>query len=310
MVHYKICIIGTMDMTTHLVQEMLNNNMSIDLIVGINETKVSQDIISSFSSLHSLAIKHNIPFFAVDSYSMQDAKTQTFFCENTFDLGICAGWQRLIPKNIIEKFKHGIFGFHGSCAYLPYGRGRSPLNWSLIKNDKRFILHMFKFDEFADSPNIFSKKMFEINNFDTIKSLYYKVSLCAFKLTQKLIAAYNTNFIKIQIENTDFEHFYLKRTPDDGKIDFTKRTQEIYNLIRAVTHPYPGAFAYINGNTKKTIYIWKAAPFDNMIDFSMHKIGSVMYVLDENLIIRTLDGSLMVTEYESTEKIEQNDFLS
>ena len=46
--------------------------------------------------------------------------------------------KRLIPIDILEQFSVGAFGMHGSSMDLPLGRGRSPLNWSLIEGRKFF----------------------------------------------------------------------------------------------------------------------------------------------------------------------------
>ena len=37
-------------------------------------------------------------------------------------------------------------------------------------------------------------------------------------------------------------------------IDWSKSNREIYNFVKAITHPYPGAYTYING---KKVYVWK-----------------------------------------------------
>jgi len=49
------------------------------------------------------------------------------------------------------------------------------------------------------------------------------------------------------------------RKPEDGRIDWHKSAIEIYNLIRGVTHPYPGAFTSLDG---KKVIVWKAWPVE------------------------------------------------
>ena len=49
------------------------------------------------------------------------------------------------------------------------------------------------------------------------------------------------------------------RKPADGLIDWTNSAVQIYNLIRGVTHPYPGAFTYLDG---KKVIIWQAWPVE------------------------------------------------
>ena len=206
------------------------------------------------------------------------------------------GWQRLIPAAVLERFRHGVFGFHGNCAYLPFGRGRSPLNWSIINGDTRFILNLFRYDEKADSPNIFANEMCAITPYDTVRSMQYKNIICSKNLIRRLLAAYKEGNISIRQESKDFDSWYEKRTPEDGKIDFHGRTRDIYNLIRGVSAPFPGAFAFVKG---EKVIIWEAVPFDEMLDFSDYKPGEVIEVFDGQPVVRTVDGSLLIKNYEA-----------
>jgi methionyl-tRNA formyltransferase len=305
--HYKIAIFGVKDTTLEIVEYIQNKICNIDLIVTINNEVLSNNHVSGFSELASVGEKYNIKIFESNSYALRDNECKDFFENNTFDIGISMGWQRLIPKNVLDKFSFGIFGFHGSCGYLPYGRGRSPLNWSIIQGAKRFILNLFQYDVEADSPNIFMKYMFEINPFDTIRTLQYKQLISAKVLIKRLMEAYHMGEIPINNDSKDFDSWYEKRTPDDGKIDFSQKTREIYNLIRGVTHPFPGAFAYIVENK---ITIWEAYPFDGIMDFSGYCPGEVVDLFDKNILVRTLDGSLIINEYEYKDKIFVGDILT
>lgn len=89
------------------------------------------------------------------------------------------------------------------------------------------------------------------------------------------------------------------------------RTREIYNLIRGVAAPFPGAFAYINeaDDEKKKVIIWAARPFDEMIDFSGYEPGEVVDLFDDRVVVRTVDGSLLIDKYESAQKIMAGDVL-
>ncbi len=288
---------------------MIEHVAKPDCIITVDESAIKTSAISGFSSIDAFAEKEGIHLFKVSSYSMQDDRTKEFFSENTFELGVCVGWQRLIPKYVLDSFSAGIFGFHGSCAYLPYGRGRSPMNWSIIKGDKRFILNLFKYDENADSPNVFANRMFEINEHDTIRTLQYKNLICSYEMVKELWAAFCSNSIKISTSTKDFDSLYPKRTPADGKIDFCARTAEIYNLIRGVAKPFPGAFAYINNEDGCLIRIWEAVPFDSIIDFSKYCVGEIVEIYDGQLIVRTLDGSILIKNYDCDVALNKGDIL-
>ncbi|MCH5339952.1 MAG: hypothetical protein J1E01_00660 [Acetatifactor sp.] len=304
--NYKITVFGAKDTTYEIIEYIENNLEKIDLIVTIDEAVLENSNVAGFKSLKTLAQKYHIDIFETKDYTMQDDASRSFFENNEFELGISMGWQRLIPEYILESYKYGIFGFHGSCGYLPYGRGRSPMNWSVINGDSRFIMNLFQYDKAADSPNVFDNIMFEINDFDTIRTLQYKNLLCAKDLISRLLKAYKNNAIMIKTETHDFDFWYKKRGAKDGKIDFRLKTREIYNLVRGVTKPFPGAFAYVN---EEKVTIWNAVPFDQLLDFSRYCPGEVVDIFDGKPVIRTIDGSLLINEYESIVELMQGSIL-
>lgn len=293
---YKVVVFGVKDTTLEIVEHIQNKICGIDLLVTINKEALAKNHVAGFSELSAVGEKYNIPLFESGSYALSDKACHEFFENNTFNIGISMGWQRLIPEYILNRFPFGIFGFHGSCGYLPYGRGRSPLNWSIIQGDRRFILNLFRYDAEADSPNIFDNRMFEINPFDTIRTLQHKQLICAKLLIKNLIDEYGKGKVAVRNDSKDIDTWYEKRKPEDGKIDFSReKTYEIYNLIRGVTHPFPGAFGYING---ENITIWEAYPFDGILDFSNYCPGEIIDIFDGNLLVRTIDGSLIIKNYE------------
>ncbi len=293
--NYKVVIFGVKDTTAEIVKFVHKNLCPVDLVVTIHPDVLSGNQVSGYQGLSYLKEEYGIEVFEARSYGLKDEETVRFFQENTFELGISMGWQRLIPSAVLSRFQHGVFGFHGSCGYLPFGRGRSPLNWSVIKGDTRFILNLFQYDEKADSPNVFANEMFSVNPHDTIRTLQYKNILVSKRLIAKLIGAFKEGSIKVRRQSRDFDGWYEKRTAQDGRIDFKERTRDLYNLIRGVTRPFPGAFCFCGG---KKVTVWSAHPFDEMLDFSMYAPGEIIDVIDGRLIVRTVDGSLLIEEYE------------
>lgn len=304
--NYRVVVFGVKDTSENIVEYIHNNICKVDLVITISDEASKRNKIAGFKGLGILTEKYGIPVHEADSYFLTDEKTQKLMEENSFDIGISMGWQRLVPAYILDKFQYGIYGFHGNCGYLPFGRGRSPLNWSIILGDTRFNLNLFRYDEKADSPNIFATEMFSITEHDDIRTAQYKNMICSKSLIRKLLKAYQAGNIEIRTESKDFDSWYGKRTAADGKIDFHDRTRNIYNLIRGVAAPFPGAFAMVN---EKKVTIWKAHPFDEMMDFSQYAPGEVIDVFDGKPIVRTVDGSLLIDEYESDIEIKTGDLF-
>lgn len=304
---YKVVVFGVKDTSENIVSFIHEQICPVDLVITISPEVTKKNQVSGYKGLSVLTERYGIPVHEADSYFLTDEKTQNFMKENEFDIGISMGWQRLVPKSVLDCFRYGVYGFHGNCGYLPFGRGRSPLNWSIILGDSRFNLNLFRYDENADSPNVFATEMFSITPHDDIRTAQYKNMICSKNLIRKLLKAYQEGNIVIRTESKDFDSWYNKRTAVDGKIDFHARTRDIYNLVRGVAAPFPGAFAMI-GEEKVTI--WKAHPFDEMIDFSAYAPGEVIDIFDEKPVIRTIDGSLLIDSYESAHPIQVGDILS
>ena len=304
---YKVVVFGVKDTSENIVEFIQNTICPVDLVITISPEVTKKNQVSGYKGLSFLTEKYGIPVHEADSYFLTDDRTQKFLRENEFDIGISMGWQRLIPASVLDCFKYGIYGFHGNCGYLPFGRGRSPLNWSIILGDTRFNLNLFRYDEKADSPNIFATEMFSITPHDDIRTAQYKNMICSKNLIRKLLKAYEEDNITIRTESKDFDSWYEKRTAVDGKIDFHERTRTIHNLIRGVAAPFPGAFAMLH---EKKVTIWEAHPFDEMIDFSAYAPGEVVDVFDEKPIVRTVDGSLLIVRYECEKKLQPGDILA
>lgn len=303
---YKVVVFGVKDTSEHIVRFIRENICPVDLVITISPKVTEKNQVSGYKGLSGLTDQYGIPVHEADSYFLTDKKTQDFFAQNEFDIGISMGWQRLIPASVLDRFAFGIYGFHGNCGYLPFGRGRSPLNWSIILGDTRFNLNLFRYDEKADSPNIFATEMFSITPHDTIRTATYKNMICSKRLIRRLLDAYAAGNVEVRTDSRDFDSWYMKRTAADGKVDFHARTRDIYNLVRGVTAPFPGAFAYVGG---EKITIWEAHPFDEMMDFSGYAPGQVIDIFDGKLIVRTVDGSLIIDRYECSVAVKELDML-
>ena len=288
---YKVVVFGTKQSTSYLINKFKDD---IDLVVTVNDNKSYN--IAGKGDVIGTANDNNIECYSTDDYTLKSCKE--FFENNEFDIGISYGWQRLIPNSILGKFKHGVFGTHASPLGLPYGKGRSPLNWSIIRGFRQVYFNLFKYEVKADSGMIYSKTKFEINDWDTIESIKVKDLIVTKSQVGKLIEDYNNNNIKLFSQKDNIEEtFFPKRSPKDGKIDLSLGVRDTYNLIRGVTKPFPGAFLMCDD---MKITIWDAVPFDNQLDFSDYKVGEIIKFVEgtSKFILKLVDGTLLVNDYE------------
>ena len=295
MLNKKIVLAGCLEAGWELFQSLLKNGIVFDHIVTVHPSDMEKHVISGYKDFSDIAEEYNIPIYHVKSYSLKDRADIDFFKEHKFDLLIQGGWQRLFPEAVLDTLSIGAVGVHGSSDFLPKGRGRSPMNWSIIEDKKRFILHLFLIKPGVDDGDVFDYEIFDINEFDTIKTLYYKNTI----LTKRMILRNIPKLLSGDIKTTPQEgipSYYPKRTPDDGLIDWEEMdVRFIYNFIRAQTRPYPGAFGLIDGKKYK---IWGSKVFDTRISYPDFKYGTCVEKFGDDMIINCRGGLLLIDDYE------------
>lgn len=276
-------------------------------IITISQKLAALNKISGFFDFNQLAKKNNIEVYCVKSFNLKDTQDINFFSNSNFDLLLISGWQRLIPEQILRTLKIGAVGEHGSSEYLPRGRGRSPINWSIIQGRNRFILHLYMANSSADSGKIIDKTSFVINKFDNVYSIYTKMALCSGQMfVNKLPELINKSWRPIKTAKID-PNYFDKRTLKNDFINWNNSTEEIYNHVRATTRPYPGAKSKIGS---QIIIIWSAQPYDLDFEDFDKKFGEVTWVFpNKEFLVKTIDGTLIINEYEYPTKVKKGDLL-
>jgi methionyl-tRNA formyltransferase len=217
------------------------------------------------------------------------------------DMLLVMGWQRLIPDWFLSSLSIGAFGMHGSSKPLPHGRGRSPMNWSLIQNKDRFYTHLFRYRPGIDDGDIVSVQLFDITQFDTCLTLHYKNTLSMIRLLTRAMPQLLAGTAEFSAQPAGGETYYPKRAAEDGLIYFSDKTIDIYNLVRAVTKPFPGAFSYLNNNPAKKVIFWRVIPFDTRLTWPDAAPGTVVGVFENgDFVVKTGDSTILVEDYEGT----------
>lgn len=280
----------------------IKKEFPINGIIGLSKRNFG-DQISGYKYFKDFCKENKLQFIEIKDYSLKDPKDQEKLLQLKIDLILSLGWQRLIPDWLINHCRVGIVGIHGSASGITGGRGRSPLNWALIMGCKKFYLSIFFITAGIDEGKIIDTRSFELNELDTIGSLYQKDSL--------LVSEMIINNLK---NGRIFRHegliqkgkigYLPQRLPEDGAIDWHCSTLEIHNFIRALSQPYPGAFSPLG---KIKIYFWKAQPFLN--NFSVAKPGSIVTIFpNRDLLVKTGDGTILITDYTIEGKKNKVDF--
>lgn len=227
-----------------------------------------------------LAREYGIPVYTPES--VNDEKWITLIRDMRPDVVFSFYYRRMIPKAILDIPRVGAFNLHGSL--LPRYRGRCPVNWVLIAGEEKTGVTLHFMVEKPDAGDIVAQKEVPIAFEDDVFSVYMKLVGAARELMQDVLPGLQAGTFTRWVQ-TGPSSYFGGRKPEDGLIDWSKDSLSIYNLTRAVTHPYPGAFTYLDG---KKLLIWKAYP-ENV---SPRDVPAGTVISEEPLLVRTGSGSL------------------
>lgn len=206
-----------------------------------------------FGSVEDLAKKHGIPVLKMDS--PKDPALGRQIQALAPDIIFSFYYRQLIPASILQIPKLGAFNMHGSL--LPKYRGRCPVNWALIHGESVTGMTLHEMVEKADAGSIVGQIQVQIDEQDSAPSLYRKMVPAAVQLLARTLSGLMDGSIERVPQDELQATKFGGRKPEDGLIDFSGSARQVYNLVRAVTAPYPGAFAL--AGTRKWM-IWWAKP--------------------------------------------------
>ena len=178
-------------------------------------------------------------------------KLKNYLDEKKPKLAFCLSWHWLIDRKFLNKFRDGVFGWHGSMFRLPNGLGRSPMNWSIRLGGKQIFHTCFKYTNQVDRGPIFFEKKIKIEPFDHIDDLLKKSTNIIVKEIKYIKK-------KDKISNLKFKHVVVKNplkferlNDESGEILFDgKNLTEMSDLIRSCSDPFPCAFIKIKNKKK------------------------------------------------------------
>lgn len=202
----------------------------------------------------TIAEKHNIPVYTPEN--LKDPQWTALIADAQPDIIFSFYYRKMIPREILDIPRIGAFNLHGSL--LPKFRGRCPVNWVLIAGEKETGLTLHYMLEKPDAGDMVAQKKVNIDFEDNVYTVYMKMAEAARELMKEVLPQLNEGTFTGRPQ-TGASSYFGGRRPEDGIVMWEKDALSIYNLTRAVTHPYPGAFTYLAG---KKFYIWKAFPED------------------------------------------------
>lgn len=228
--------------------------------------------------LDELASQHDIPLHKFRN--MNDADALDGMRRADLDWLFVIGWSQMAGPEVLSLPQEGVVGIHPTL--LPEGRGRASIPWAIIKGLGETGVSMFQLDEGMDTGPLLGQIKVPIASNETSTSLYEKVVLAHRELIRDSYPALESGTIERVEQDHSQATIWPGRRPSDGELDLEALDAVMVDrMVRALTHPYPGAF--IHDERGDVVRIW---------------CGQLKNPGDDALPIQTRSGYYYATRYD------------
>ena len=258
------------------LEELLRQGADIRLVFT-HEDSPTEEI--WFRSVRELAERHGIPYVTTE---INEPENMARVREISPGFLLSFYYRNMIKPEVLALASRGALNLHGS--YLPRYRGRVPVNWAVINGETETGATLHYMVAKPDAGDIVDQEKVAIAFTDTAFDVFNNLTTAAVDVISRAwpqLLGGTAPRISMDLHQGSY---FGGRKPADGKIDWTKSAVQIYNLIRGVTHPYPGAFTELDG---KQVVIWQAWPVSGT--------GAPARIIStEPLLVGTGDGLLEI----------------
>lgn len=204
-----------------------------------------------YGSVAQLCARHGIPVHAPEDanhplWVERVAKLNPDFIFSFY-------YRNLLGEALLATARQGAFNLHGSL--LPKYRGRAPANWVLVNGETETGVTLHRMVKRADAGAILAQQKVMIERSDTGLTLHAKLREAATQLLRDALPQLAQGKLSETAQDESQATCFGRRTPADGKLVWSKPAEELFNLVRAVTQPYPGAFCAVG---EHKLIVWQA----------------------------------------------------
>lgn len=214
------------------------------------------------------------------------------------ELTVMSGYNQILGEDVLGIPTHGTINLH--AGKLPAYRGGSPMNWAIINGEQEGVATIHYATSQVDAGDVVLERSYPIHEDDTIGEVRDRtLELFPEMLLEVMEDIGNGSVFPRPVDVTEGT-YWGSRKPQDGRIRWTEMTaKNVHDFVRALTHPYPGAFTTVNGDR---LYVWETSLLDRTIK---HNPGRIMMARGDGRIVAAKDRGLVLETVQLTGGEEQ-----
>lgn len=222
------------------LQVLLARGVDVALVVS-HEDNPSETI--WFGSVANVAAEHGIEVITPADPTSEALREAVRRAQPEFIFSFY--YRHMLPADVLALAPRGAYNMHGSL--LPKYRGRVPTNWAVLHGETETGATLHEMSAKPDAGAIVGQTSVPILPDDTAQQVFDKVTVAAEQTLWRVLPALLAGEAPHLPNDLAHGSYFGGRKPEDGRIDWTQPAQRVYNLVRAVAPPYPGAFTEREG---------------------------------------------------------------
>lgn len=242
----------------------------------------------------------------VSTASVRSSEAQELLHRAAPDVIVSVNYRSIVPPSILRIPSRGAINVHGSL--LPKYRGRTPAVWAIINGEEKTGITIHYMAPEVDAGDIILQEEIPLTLHDTAGKVVERFVERVPVLVVKALRFLDAGTVAARPQDHAGATYGGRRTPEDGRIPWAQPARRVYDWIRALTHPYPGAFTSLRG---RRVWIWDASLLDDA-EAPLRRPGSVAGVQIAvrrpqcGLIVAASPGRLVVhwMQFEGESEVE------
>ncbi|KMN83026.1 formyltransferase [Chromobacterium sp. LK11] len=203
-----------------------------------------------FASVEQVARDYGIPVITPDEPNTPEVLAQVQAARPDFLFSFY--YRHMLKAPLLECAARGAFNMHGSL--LPKYRGRVPINWAIIHGETETGATLHVMNVKPDNGPVVDQMAVPILPDDNADEVFAKVTVAAEMVLARSLPALLADKAEFRQQDLSQGGYFGGRKPEDGRIDPQAGADALHNFVRALTHPFPGAFADTESGR---LVIWK-----------------------------------------------------
>jgi len=244
---HRIIFMGTPEYAVASLDALVQAGYNVVAVITAPDKPGGRGMHLQQSAVKKYAIEKNIPVLQPEKLKNPDflSLLQSYKA----DLQVVVAF-RMLPEAVWNMPPMGTINVHGSL--LPKYRGAAPINWAVINGEKETGVTTFKLQHSIDTGDILLQSSLEIGPEETMGEVHDRMKeLGASVLVETVKGLFDGSLLPLpQKDWKESPTHAPKIFTETCKIDATKKTVEVHNLIRGLS-PFPGAFTHLDGKMLK-----------------------------------------------------------